>query len=417
MSAKQSKTANKTENKNVEASEPKKPKAASSTRAPKQTDNKRQVALESAAHAGLVAYFPQIAGQNAYEKLAQALNLHILESIDNMQKLESVSKTDYNPYPSDKYILLADKTGNSSRKKAVNSRTSSTKTSAILRGQKLEKEESEEEPEETKKETKEESGEEQEATESTKKKNVVTFSKNSKTYLGFVMSRFVDEVASASQKSKTVKDNDSFTKFVFESVPKEISSHLSRHVVCSVNRLRSSVGYMQDRHVSNLLVDNLSSEECFSGKTTLLKIVGEYTSDYFKLLGHTLGVFCWTTGKSVNHQNIEIAMRLLDMGNYEYALSSTLLEENEPQYSLSNGVLRDMHKFDELLNPPKSEEEKKKDAEERSKKRATKTNADFKATESDKSTDDDLEEVEEEEEVPKKNIKKVAAVTSAKNSK
>lgn len=409
MASKQSKTVNKTENKTVETSEPKKPKAASSTRTPKQPDNKRQLVLESAAHAGLVAYFPEIAGPNVYEKLATALNLHILESIDNTQKVESVEKTDYNPYPSDKFILLADKTSGSSKKKAVNARVSNTKSSAILRGQKPDEhknEETKDEEKDTKETNKEETNKEETDKEetTTKKKNVVTFSKNSKTYLGFLMSRFADEMSISNQKSKTIKDNESFTKFVFESVPKEISSHLSRHIVCSVNRLRSSVSYMQDRHVSNLLVDNLSSSEHFTGKSTLLKMIGEYTSDYFKLLGHTLGLFCWTTGKGINHQNIETAMRLLDMGNYDYALSANLLEDNAPQYGLSNGVFRDMHKFDELLNPPKTEEEKKKDAEERNKKKAAKS--------TDKELDDaDLEDLdlEEEEEVPKKVVKKVSS--------
>ena len=408
----ENKTVDKTENKTVETTEPKKPKAASSTRTPKQPDNKRQLALESAAHAGLTAYFPEIAGQAVYEKLATALNLHILEAIDNTQKVESVDKTDYNPYPSDKYILLADKTSGSSKKKAVNTRVSNTKASAILRGQKPEsskdsdddlKEETKDDKENDKEETKEEA--------TTKKKNVVTFSKNSKTYLGFLMSRFADEMSVANQ-TKNIKDNDSFTKFVFEAVPKEISSHLSRHIVCSVNRLRSSVGYMQDRHVSNLLVDNLSSSEHFKGKAPLLKMLGEYTSDYFKLLGHVLGLFCWTTGKSINHQNIETTMRLLDMGNYEYALSSNLLEENEPQYGLSNGVLREMHKFDELLNPPKSEEEKKKDAEERNKKKTSKV------SEADKDLDasdlEDLDVEEEADESPKKPVKKVTAAKASK---
>jgi hypothetical protein len=414
MSTKSGKTVNKVENKIVESVEPKKPKAAASTKTPKQPDNKRQLALESAAHAGLVAYFPQIAGQNVYEKLASALNLHILEAIDNIQKLEVSDKNDYNPYPSDKYMLLADKTGSSSKKKSVNSR-SSAKSSAILRGQRPEENkeaadsgEDVEDDLKDVKDVKDVTDENKEET-TTKKKNVVTFSKNTKTYLGFLMSRFVDEVATATQKSKSVKDNDSFTKFVFESVPKEISSHLSRHVVCSVNRLRSSVGYMQDRHISNLLVDSLSSEECFSGKTTLLKMVGEYISDYFKLLGHTLSLFCWSTCKSVNHQNLETTMRLLDMGNYEYSLSNNLLEENAPQLGLSNGVLQDMHKFDELLNPPKSDEEKKKEAEERSKKKSAKQTE----TEADEDLQVDVEEEAEVEE-PKKVIKKITSSVTQK---
>jgi hypothetical protein len=102
-------------------------------------------------------------------------------------------------------------------------------------------------------------------------------------------------------------------------------------------------------------------------------------------------------------------MRLLDMGNYEYSLSNNLLEENAPQLGLSNGVLQDMHKFDELLNPPKSDEEKKKEAEERSKKKSAKQTE----TEADEDLQVDVEEEAEVEE-PKKVIKKITSSVTQK---
>jgi hypothetical protein len=394
---------------------PKKAKVSAKTSRAKtsnDSENLRRSALKSACKICLVSYFPEISTNAMYDKYAQMLTMHILETIDQISNNEVTEEGDYNPYPSDKYILYSDKVkGKSGSKRSVNSKSTAPKAMIIDQDDDAEVEEVEEEEVEvviekksTKKEVAKKSTKKEEKSEEKKevsKKNILKFNKNGKTYLGFIVSRVITEVFKK-EIPKAIKDRETFTKYVFEGTSRKLKSYLIRSIVASVNRLSTVVNGMQDRGLGNLLESNLGNTY-FPGKlSTLLKVTTSYLSDYFKLLGYTIGNHVWISNKTINPQVIEIAMRTLDFGNHEYMVANKLIDENDSDFGLSCGVLQSARKFDMLLNPPKTEEEKqaakKKREESKKKGDSKKAKASTKKTTSKKTSTKKNTKVEEPEE-------------------
>jgi hypothetical protein len=87
---------------------------------------------------------------------------------------------------------------------------------------------------------------------------------------------------------------------------------------------------------------------------------------YFQLIGVAIGTELWLSHKAINGQTIEKAMRMLNLGNYEYMVDNKYVVDQESDYGLEHGVLEHARGFDNLLNPPPT----KAQQEERAAKRA-----------------------------------------------
>ena len=328
-------------------------------------------ALASAAERGLVTIFDELTTPAAQDKWTTAVGLHILETINNIQQSEVRKDGDYNPYPAKSFLLFEDKVGASGKKKApVKSGKSEASSSApkkkkapLKRGAKPAVEEPEEEvevevhledthdSEDAPTEDATPSDEAKEAKEE-KKRNITTFTRDAKNYLGFLVMRFVDDYFS-SQGGKGVKNREDVTNFTYTGVTKDINSHVSRAVVTTVNRMNSLVSSLPDRGVPDELNKLVGAH--LQERPALMKFMGEYLSDYLKLVGYTLAQQLWVSRKVINQQAVEAVVRMLDMGNHEALVENKVANENESDYGLSCGFYQDAHVFSGLTvpKPPK----------------------------------------------------------------
>jgi hypothetical protein len=366
----------------------------------KDAENHRYaLALLEAARCNYVSVFDELSERCYHDKLGQALTMHILETIDNIQRTEVKRADDYNPFPSNLFILFEDKvSGHSKKKAAVKTKGSEPikQKTVIKRGEraapKVEPEEQEDEQEDEQEEADDaEPAEPVKEEKAPARRNITTVTKNGKTYLGFIVMRFVDELFMSSG-GKGTKSNEEFTKYVFEQVTRNIGSHISRVIVATVNRLRDLVSGLNDRGVEKLVSDNINQH--FKDRPHLVKFIAEYTATYLKLLGYSLGHRIWVSKSGVNPQSVESVIRSLDFGNHDWMVANGFANEEDCDFGLTQGVLRDMRMFEALLNPGPTEEEKK----ERAAKRKSSTKPKDKAAPKGRGKKAAVEEPEEEAE-------------------
>lgn len=357
-------------------------KKATSKKEPSEEQKRYEAAMRAAVDANYVTDFESLKPRSVSDKCGNLLTMYILEAVDQLQQEETVDAKSYNPYPSDKFVLLADKLeGTTASKGKTVKKTGDTvgkpskKRLPPKRGQKVDEpepevvaDEEEEEPtvdeeepvaEETKTETKE-----TDESKAVARKNIVTINRNGKTYLGFIMTRFVDELYSTNG-GKNIRSNEEFTKFTLENITKDMPSHMARVIVCTVNRNERRVAGMSDHTFHKEI--GARFDEYFNDRSCIAKYLNDYLMKYFKLLAQTIAVDLWVSHKGVNGQTIEKAMRQLNMGNYEYMVDNKYVVDGESDYGLTRGVLNEARGYDLLLNPPISEEVKKERSEKRKK--------------------------------------------------
>lgn len=375
-------------------------KKAATKKEPSEEQKRYDAAMKAAVEASYVNDFEALKPRSVHDKCGGLLTMYILEAVNQLQQDEVVDDKSYNPYPSSKYVLLEDKLsgttaskGKSVKKTGESSGKPSKKRLPPKRGQKKveepEPEEEEEKPEAEdneekpeaeendaeKDEEKSEDNEEDKDGKETKTKarsNVVTINRNGKTYLGFIMMRFVDELYST-DGGKNVRSSEDFTKFTMEKISKDINSHLARAIVSTVNRYERRVAGMPDHTFQKDI--GARFDEFFEDRSSIAKYLSDYLMKYYKLLAQSIASDLWISHKGVNGQTIEKAMRQLNNGNYEYMVDSKFVVEGASDFGLTRGVLHDAREFDRLLNPPPApltEAEKKERAEKRKKTAADK---------------------------------------------
>lgn len=351
-------------------------KAAS--KGPSEESKRYDTAFNAAVQASYVTLFPALKPRTVHDKCANVVGMYILETINQLQQNEVVDEHSYNPYPADKFILLEDKLGKATTGKTVKTAGSTEKPSKLRlplkRGQRRVEdavsehgsEQAEVEPAEAEDEKENEPADEpaEETTEQTEekktvRKNVVSFNRNSKTYLGFILTRFVDEIYSTDDALK-----EDFTKFVMTKISKDVDSQLSRAVVSTVDRLGRRVASMPDHNFEKEVSNRF--KEYFADRPGVWRPISEYLMKYFQLIGVAIGTELWLSHKAINGQTIEKAMRMLNLGNYEYMVDNKYVVDQESDYGLEHGVLEHARGFDNLLNPPPT----KAQQEERAAKRA-----------------------------------------------
>jgi hypothetical protein len=396
----------------------------------KSDEQKRyDAAFTAAAEANYVTDFETLRPKSVAEKCGSLLGLYVLQTVDTIQSKEVVDDKSYNPFPSSKFILLEDKLKGGSSGKTVKTKGSSTskptkKRLPIKRGQKkvaeTEEDKEEKEVEETKDSDEEnedtkssknedEADDKSESSKSKSKKNIVTINRNGKTYLQFIVTRFVDELYSTTEKLK-LNDEDAFAQFVMKNISKDIGSQLARVVVCTVDRFKDTVADMSDNNFNKDITNKFV--EYFEDRSNIASQTGEYLMKYFQLIATIIGNEAWvSSSKGVNGVTIERAMRILNLGNYEYMVKKNYISNDESDYGLTCGVLRDAREFDRLINPPLTDEQKAERAAKRTKTdKGGKSSKTKKGSKAKKEKTGDNEENEEKtgdnEEVPKKTLKK-----------
>lgn len=338
----------------------------------KQAEQQRYTeALALAADQGLVTIFDHLPLPTVQDKWTTAVGLHILETINTIQQSEIRKDGDYNPYPAKNFLLFEDKVSANGKKKAPvkNSKTESSvaskkKRPPLKRGTKIavaepnetaeaEEPQIDDSPElddtPTEEETKEKTSED---AKEGKKRNITTFTRDAKNYLGFFVMRFVDDYFSSLGGGKGVKNRDDITNFTYVGITKDINSHVSRSVVTTVNRMGNLVSNLADRGIPKELTDLISSDFGPS-HSALIKFMGDYLSDYFKLVGYILAQQLWVSRKVINQQAIEAVVRILDIGNHEFRVDHKVVNEGELDYELSCGFYQDAHVFSALTLPKK----------------------------------------------------------------
>lgn len=289
-----------------------------------------QASLELAAVEGLVTVFNELTVSSVQDKWTTAVGRHVLEVIDQIQNNECQQDGDYNPFPPSGFILLEDKLTNGSKKKPVKNgklaapssgSNSRSKKAPLKRGAKQVVDEPEEDDEAEDAEVDvalDDSGDADASADAPsdkkeeKKKNITTFTRDAKNYLGFVVMRFVDDYFS-SAGGKNVKNRDDFVAFTNTMITQDINSHVSKSVVATVDRMRETVSNLSDNGVPDEFIKLVGVH--FQDRSSVLRFMAEYFSEYLKLLGYVLAQQLWVSRKTINQPVVEAAVRLLDMGN------------------------------------------------------------------------------------------------------
>ncbi len=390
------------------AAAPKNPESAAKRNAEKQ---RYDAALLVAAERGLVTIIDELTAASAQDNWATAVNMHILEVINNIQQNEACKDGDYNPFPAKGFILLEDKIVSGGKKKTPvkngksdTSKAPSSKKAPIKRGTKPAVEEPEEDAEEVEvalddtpdDESTETPDEVKDEPKDKKKVNITTFTRDAKNYLGFVVMRYVDDYFS-SPGGKSVKNRVDFTNYTYTGITKDITSHVSRTVVTTVNRMNELVSNLQDRGVSESLSKLVSAH--LPDRNSVMKFMGEYLSDYLKLIGYVLAQQLWISRKTINQPAIEAVVRLLEMGNHGALVNANVVNETESDYGLACGFYRDSRIYMDLTMPKAPKKPRAPSAKKAKTPKATKSD-DAEADEPDEEAEADEQEEDAEADEP-----------------
>ena len=365
-------------------------------------------ALATAAERGLVTIFDELTTSTAQDKWAAAVGLHILETINMIQQSEIRETGDYNPFPSKTFLLLEDKVSASGKKKAPvkngkpESSSASKKKAPLKRGSKPTVDEQEDEqdqedefddnPEPEKTPEKDENEHSEESKEE-RKKNITTFTRDAKNYLGFIVMRFVDDYFS-SPGGKNIKGRDEFVNFTYTGITKDILSHVSRAIVTTVKRLEPLVSDLPDRGVPDELNKLVGAH--LQDRSSTVKFMGEFLSIYLKLIGYTIAQQLWVSRKTINQQALEAVVRLLDMGNHEMLVTNKVANDNEPDRGLSCGFYRDVRIFSDLVIPKAPKKPKAPGSKGKGKDKKNSKSSKSKTKEAEEEDAEDAEDAEEE---------------------
>ena len=344
-------------------------------------------AVDACIQAGYISGSDDFNCRTFQERCGTTLNLYILESIDRIQKAESVEPED-DKFPSNKYYLLSDKT------KAVQHSKAVKKTAEVSAGKRQPKKKTavaevvapvlEDSDESTNASASASASanvepgpvDDAESKEEKVKKNHVTqISKTGKTWLAFIVDRYVYEIYSTNyDKSIKTMTKEAFVKFVLNQ-NMNFESNITFGIFSTVDRMETSVNNISDHGFAAYLTSKI--EPMFNvtkePRANIVRYIVDYLVSYMKLLGYTIARMLWASRRTTDAKVIEAGIRLLDISNDEYLVSNEYVKENVIARGMSNGgIYRDARKYNDALNPPISEEEKKQRNDKRAASRAAK---------------------------------------------
>ncbi len=336
--------------------------------------------------------------------LAKELMHYILQGINVIQTKEVVNEHSYNPYKPEEYILLNSKPQVEKKQAKLKGAAAAT-LPAMVPKKKGQQHAPQPEPVSNTDEDDQPSNTadvipaseikvEETKTKTKGPKSITQINKNAKTYLAFIVNRFVFEIFSMNKAPNMSSDTD-FTNYVLSGLSGDIfKSQLCRVIVPTVNRLQHEAQSIKEQDLATRLTSAIKNSDTGFDNDLITYIV-RYLVSYFRLLGWTLANQLWLVHKGVSAQSIETAMRMLDFGNHDYLYEAAVCTDDEPDLGLHYGVLSDAREHDKLINPPPTDAEKAARAATRGKKKApavnTETEAEAEPTEADAEADAEAE--------------------------
>ena len=339
-------------------------------------------AVDACVKAGYISGSDDFNCRTFQERCGTTLNLYILESIDRIQKAEC-SEPDDDKFPANKYYLLSDKTRAVQHSKAVK------KTAEVGAGKRQPKKKTaavevippvleDADDSSASASANVEPGPVDDAEskdEKVKKNHVTQISKTGKTWLAFVVDRYVYEIYSTDyDKSIKTMTKDTFVKFIL-SQSMNFESNITHSIFSTVDRMETSINNISDHGFAAYLTGKIDPmfNTTKEPRANIVRYIVDYLVSYMKLLGYTIARMLWASRRTTDAKVIEAGIRLLDINNDEYLVSNDYIKENAVTRGLSNGgVYRDARRYNDALNPPISDEEKKQRNEKRAASRAAK---------------------------------------------
>lgn len=322
--------------KKPKAKKPADPAAPKVARGMSDEAKKYKAALKELEKSGLVI-FEELTPRSLHVKLNTLLTKWILDELSNLKAAELSGEHDpANPYPANRWATAETKVAG---KEVVTKKTPKTRTHPGMMAI--------EDPIEV---SNEESGEDEELAsgEVKKIKNIVMGNSGCRNYLAFIMIRFIHEL----NYTKSLEDVESaadFKKFVFEQVSDKVKSQMARVIICTVDRLKSSVKKMpgfEFSDISDIFAHQIFAEyekpKKIARRPGIARYAAEYLMHYYQLIAKFLAAELWVKHKSINGVAIEQAMRCLNIGN----------DTQGRGLEVNHNVLKDMRGFDMCVSPP-----------------------------------------------------------------
>jgi hypothetical protein len=375
---------------------------------PKKVDNARALALCEKAEKNVLMPSYLFLTKALSDKTGKWLNSMIISHIKYNKTIKKENSLDL--YPEDKYKLSVGSSKETSKKQPNVSNSNSNPLMNLSLKSKLKN--SKKKSNTKKEEDKPKKTEKKTDDKVVRKKNVIQVQSSAKNSLLFILNRFFWEICYNSAKNGTkVQNFEDFEKYIYSEVSQDFTSTISHGIVCTVGRLGSSVNDMEDYGMRNTLSGLISEEEgLFKDQNQLAHITVNTIISYFKLLAKSIAEQVWTQPKTINRLIIESTMRILNIGNSQYAHKNNLLDEGDPVRDMTEGIFDVMREVDLAINPPLTEEEKEKRRRNRAKnskdnknKKTKKTKKEDKDKEEDKDKNKDKDEEDEDEEDEDKN--------------
>jgi hypothetical protein len=322
--------------KKPKAKKPADPAAPKVARGMSDDAKKYKAALKELEKSGLVI-FDELTPRSLHVKLNTLLTKWILDELSNLKAAELSGENDpANPYPANRWATAETKVAG---KEVVTKKTPKTRTHPGMMAI--------EDPIEVSNE--ESGGDEEPASGEVKKiKNIVMGNSGCRNYLAFIMIRFIHEL----NYTKSLEDVESaadFKKFVFEQVSDKVKSQMARVIICTVDRLKSSVKKMpgfEFSDISDIFAHQIFAEyekpKKIARRPGIARYAAEYLMHYYQLIAKFLAAELWVKHKSINGVAIEQAMRCLNIGN----------DTQGRGLEVNHNVLKDMHAFDICVSPP-----------------------------------------------------------------
>jgi hypothetical protein len=388
----------------------------------------------------IIGSFSSLNKASFQTKCGDALTLYVLEAMESLRKQEHVNKSKYDPFPESEYNTLQDKLVPAAKSKKSTSDAAeempSVKKPIVKRGVKAPVESEPTPPPKPKAAPKAEVKVAEPVADSKEakkpsKKNAVQIVKSAKTYLAFVVNRFLYELFSVENDKdiENVESSESFQSLALHHVTKDFSAQMSRSVVTTVNRLEAAITFDNTHNFDNILARELNNDLKEYAAKKLVDYVKRYVVKYFQLIAHHVANALWSSRRAVNAKMIEEIMRNLELGNHQYLVETEVIQDEERDYLVTNGLFELMRDFERELNPvvelteeQKAERAAKKKESAKKKPSTTKTEdtsengSDEKAedaedTEEDTEDAEDGDEAEVEEPAPAKQAPVAAKVT------
>jgi len=328
---------------------PKKTKAELSDKSKKEAV-RYAAAVGAMCAAEYIGDFTELSSRPFQNKCGEVLVEYIMESISKLQANDA--QFGYNPFPADKYIQFDEKAPSKTKAKVK------TVEGAMPKAKRLPKkkgavdpvEDVEAEPdmpEPDVSEAKDAKPETKEAKE-TKRSHIFQVNRNAKTWIAFIVNRFVYEIYFTTKKIP--KSDEEFVKLALSDVTKTFTTQISRVIVPTVERLSDTVDGLRNGDFQNVVRQKITPYFDKSRREGVVQYVTKYLMVYFKLIGQFIANELWVSKRAVNAATIETAMRCLDTGNNKYLIAEGVVKADECDFGLSFGLIHQARTVDQTLN-------------------------------------------------------------------